>query len=162
MPDVVAAAAGWLQRRGLRAGWWTASDADAARLHAHLCAEIARQLRRAVPHGWEVSTARVWRGKFNESLRPDVMVHQALAATDDELPAPPLLCVTVAVEPSDYRSVRAYAQLGVDHYWHLNSFDGLLEVFVRADDEYRRAELIALDDMTDWIDFGVGIVHLAL
>lgn len=157
------AAADWLRRRAPRAAWCTARDADAARLHAHLRDAVVRQLSCAVPDGWEVSAARTWRpNELHGALQPDVMVHQSAAVASDALIAPPMLCVTIAGGPAQYRSVRAYALLGVDHYWHLNSDDGLLEVLVRADDEYRRAELITLDDFTDWIDFGVGIVNLAL
>lgn len=164
MSDSVTAATGWLQRRDLReADSWAAQDTDASRLHAYLRAEIARQLRCVVPHGWEVSAACRWQpNELQGSVQPDLMVHQASAGDSDELPAPPTLCVAIAGGPSEHRSVRPYAHLGVDHYWHLNSVAGQLEVLVRADDEYRRAELIDLDDTTDWIDFGVGIIHLAL
>jgi hypothetical protein len=92
-------------------------------------------------------------------LCPDVVVHRLLDARG-RLPAPPALCVVVGAGPPDHRSANAYARAGVDHHWYVDSRAGVVEVSVRVDDEYRRAETVTMSDGGEWVDFGVGIVRL--
>ena len=160
-PGSVTAGAGSLQQRGIHDDAPAARMVDVAQRHCDLRAEIARQLREAVPHGWRVSTPGVWQpGELTEPLRPDVMVHRlaAASAADDSSSDPPTLCVTITGGPFQYRSARPYAHLEVDHYWNLDSSNNTLEVLVRVDDEYRRAETIPLSNVAEWVDFGIGIV----
>jgi hypothetical protein len=134
---------------------------DLARLHHRIRVEVARQLGAVVCAGWEVSAACSWSLVQPEGLLlcPDVVVHRILDP-GGRLPVPPSLCVVVGAGPPDRRSANAYARAGVDHHWYLDSRSGVVEVSVRVDDEYRRAETVTTSDVGEWIDFGVGIVRL--
>lgn len=138
-------------------------DADITRRHHQIRVDIARQLGVVVSDGWQVSAACIWFPDGTDGLRlyPDLVVHRPLG-TGDHLPAPPLLCVEVTHGPAERRSASAYARSGVDHYWHVDSANEVVEVSVRVDDEYRRAETLPFTRMGEWIDFGVGIVRLTL
>ena len=88
-------------------------------------------------------------------------MHQPLDGSG-RLPTPPALCVAVVAGPPNHRSASAFARVGVDHYWHLDSRSGVVEVSVRVDEEYRRAESVTISGEGEWIDFGVGVVKLTL
>ncbi|WP_204912084.1 Uma2 family endonuclease [Microlunatus spumicola] len=151
-----------------------APDADAAGLQHRLRSEIAARLRASVPDGWEVSAGCCWHPSPGPgTLHPDVAVHRALA-DEGRLQGAPVLCVDVSDEPAGPRPARAYARLGVDHHWHVDTRRGTVQVSVRVDADYRRCETFSSDssDSSDssatrsapagsaWVDFGVGIVHL--
>ena len=138
-------------------------------MSARLRADLARQLEQAVPEGWAVSTGCPWAPDRSGGLvlHPHVAVHRPRQA-DGGLPAPPTLCVDITPGRPDGRAARPYARFGVDHYWHLDSRSGVLEVFVRVEQDYRHAESIAVDGvdvvsgLAPWVDFGIGVLELAL
>lgn len=146
-------------------------DPETARPPLRLGIDVARQLGQAVPEGWRVSTRCLWPPERNGDLllRPDVAVHRPFQP-DGSLPTPPILCVGIAPARLDLRSVWTYARHGVDHYWHLDSRDNVLEILVRVDDDYRHAETLVITNpdldpaagAVEWVDFGIGVVRLTL
>lgn len=148
-------------------------ESDTAWTDFRLGVDVARQLRFAVPHGWEVSTDCLWSPAPGHPvlLQPSVVVHRPLTR-DGGLLAPPVLCVGIDAGRLDLRSARIYARVGVDHYWHLDSRTGVLEVLVRVDDDYRHAETLSVDSAdpnadrgagaAQWLDFGIAVVYLSV
>ena len=150
-------------------------DRQAGRVHAQidvrLGLEVAHQLAKVVPDGWDVSTGCLWVPARSDGLllHPGVVVHRALEPGGG-LSGPPTLCVSITSGCLDPRSARPYARFGVDHYWHLDSRSGALEVLVRVDDEYRHAETITVsstspgadDEAVEWVDFGIGVLRLSV
>lgn len=161
-------AAGWLRPDRLADHGPATLGPGVARLHHRLRADLVDHLLAAVPDGWEVCAGCCWQPAVTEAaLRPDVAVHPTLAE-GEQLREPPALCVDIADGPADPRLARAYARLGVDHHWHVDSRRGTLQVSVRLDDAYRHCETFSAETLVlgpasrapAWIDFGVGIAHV--
>jgi hypothetical protein len=143
-------------------------DPAVARLHHRLRVEVAARLLDSVPDGWEVSAGCCWQPSTTSgTLHPDVVVHRTLGRGRRLLVAP-VLCVDIGAGPAGPRTGRTYAQLGVDHHWHVDSTHGTLQVSVRVDDVYRRCESFSAEALAPgqpshglaWVDFGVGIAQL--
>ena len=143
-------------------------DPAVARLHHRLRVEVAARLLASVPGGWEVSAGCCWQPSTTSGpLHPDVVVHRTLGR-GRRLLATPVLCVDIGAGPAGLRPGRTYAQLGVDHHWHVDSTHDTLQVSVRVDDVYRRCESFSAESLAPghaahglaWVDYGVGIAHL--
>lgn len=137
-------------------------DVNVARRHHQIRVDVERQLSAVVIDGWQVATACAWSpvGADGVRLFPDLVVHRPLGP-GGRLTTPPVLCVEVATGPAEHRSANAYARLGVDHYWQLDTAEEVVEVSVRVEEEYRLAETLPFTRVGEWIDFGVGIVRLS-
>ncbi|SEQ40093.1 hypothetical protein [Microlunatus flavus] len=148
-------------------GQEAAVEPEVARRHHRLRAGLVGLLGATTPAGHEVSAACTWQqGPLLVPL--DVTVHADLGP-HGRLRAAPVLCVdlldtvdvadTGPVEDAARRRRHTLGRLGVDHVWQLDVTRDRLEVYVRTDDEYRHAETVTDED---WIDYGIGLVHLDL
>ncbi len=134
-------------------------DAETARLHHRVRVALIELLVAATPDGWEVDdTSSCTTVRLDVAVRPCRGPGAGPAAL-------PVLCVDLSggedPEKDRHRQARrhALARIGVDHYWDLDTATGTLDVHVRRDDEYRHAERVT---GADWLDFGIGLVHVDL
>lgn len=137
----------------------TAVDVETSRLHHRIRIELIRLLSDATPLAWSVvDGTRCTAGSHTVEL--DIAVRPIAAAGPL---GPPLLCIDVHASGPTTQGAqqrarrRSLAQLGIDHYWSLDTATRELDVWVRTDDEYRHAETLTDDD---WLDYGIGLIHL--
>lgn len=82
---------------------------------------------------------------------------------DKQQPLLPVLCVDLTAGEGKIENRRrqqrrrAFARLGVDHYWDLDTQAMALDSDVRTDDEYRHVERLT---GAERLDYGIGLVHL--
>ena len=116
-------------------------DDEAARAHEAIRRTLGRLLAEATPPGWTVVTgARCT--SHDETVDVDVAVRPAL---------------TEAQGLWRRTRLRSLAQMGVDHYWSLDTDAVAIEVWLRTGQEYRHAETLTGED---WLDYGIAIVRL--
>ncbi|WP_375426739.1 hypothetical protein [uncultured Friedmanniella sp.] len=138
----------------------TALDAETAR-HHRVRVTLIQLLSNATPAGWFVTdsstcTAGTTSVPLDIAVRADAGLHRLDI---------PVLCVDISgcpgtVEDRDVpRRQHSLASLGVDHYWNLNTASRTLEVYVRADNDYRHAETVT---HRDWLDYSIGVVDIDL
>ena len=137
----------------------TVDDDETARAHEPIRRALGRLLAEATPSGWTVVTGARCTSR-NETVDVDVAVRQALTEAAECVP---VLCVDIDAGGLEAQGLwrrtrlRSLAQMGVDHYWNLDTAAVAIEVWLRTGQEYRHAETLTGED---WLDYGIAIVRL--